>query len=113
MNNYALCLRSALTPCYQISRLYQPLGTDGMSDDDEEESDVDGTQLLPLHYEPQTPRTPGSKPSGTPRAQKSVRIADVWDEREDLFDIGDESDDDEPRSRAGPPPPPKIVVSRE
>ncbi|KAI0633524.1 hypothetical protein C8Q77DRAFT_1115467 [Trametes polyzona] len=100
----------------EISRLYQPLGADGLSEDEEEE-DIDGTQLLPLHYEPRTPRTPGTpaKPNKGPAAQKSVRIADVWDEREELFDIGDESeDDDEPRSRAGPPPPPpKIVVSGE
>ncbi|KAH9858967.1 hypothetical protein C2E23DRAFT_800768 [Lenzites betulinus] len=99
----------------EISRLYQPLGTDVLSEDEEDE-DVDATQLLPLHYEAHTPRTPAStKPGRGAGAQKAVRIADVWDEREDLFDIGEESDeDDEPRSRAGPPPPPpKIVVTGE
>ncbi|KAI0829796.1 hypothetical protein BC628DRAFT_1358804 [Trametes gibbosa] len=100
----------------EISRLYQPLGTSALSDDDDDEdSDIDGTQLLPLHYEPRPPNTPaGSKPGRGTGVQKAVRIGDVWDEREDLFDIGDESeDDDDPRSRAGPPPPPppKIVVS--
>ena len=78
--------------------------------EDEQDSDADATQLLPLHYEPRHQQNPTKPNRGAP---KSVRIADVWDEREDWFDIGDESDEeDEPRSRAGPPPPPpKIVVS--
>ncbi|KAI0645916.1 hypothetical protein C8Q79DRAFT_966999 [Trametes meyenii] len=97
----------------EISRLYQPLDPGSMSED-EEDSDVDATQLLPLHYEPNTPRTPAKSPRPA-GPSKSVRIADVWDEREELFDIGEESDEDEePHSRGGPPPPPpKIVVTRE
>ncbi|CDO69211.1 hypothetical protein BN946_scf185042.g113 [Trametes cinnabarina] len=94
----------------EISRLYQPLDTDGLSED-EQDSDVDATQLLPLYHEPRRP----SKPNRAGAARKAVRIADVWDEREELFDIGDESDEDEEAgSRGGPPPPPpKIVVSED
>ncbi|KAI0368351.1 hypothetical protein BV20DRAFT_928782, partial [Pilatotrama ljubarskyi] len=81
----------------EISRLYQPLDPEAVSED-EEDSDIYGTQLLPLHYEPRTPRTP-FKPGRATAAPKAARIADVWDEREELFDIGDESEDeDEARS---------------
>ena len=97
--------------CLQISRLYRPLDTEAISSDDEEdEGDVGGTQLLPLHYQPRAPRTPskGARPGPT----KPTRLSDVWDEREELFDIGEESDDEESRTGgAPPPPPPKIVVT--
>ena len=91
-----------------------------MPSDDEEDDEVGGTQLLPLHYQ-QPPTSPGSpaKPARATRASphKPTRLSDVWDEREELFDIGEESDeeDEPPRSRADVPPPvpPKIVVSRE
>ncbi len=61
-----------------------------MLSDEEDEEDV-GTQLLPTHYS-------NSHHKGT--ANKSIRLADVWDEREELFGIGDDSDDE----GAGPPP---------
>ncbi|KAI0762089.1 hypothetical protein BD413DRAFT_585455 [Trametes elegans] len=79
---------------------------------DDEESDADAHQLLPLHYEPRATAA-SAKPGRGAGTPKATRIGDVWDEREELFDIGDESDEDEePRSRGGPPPPPpKIVVS--
>ena len=76
------------------------------------EADSDGEedqQLLPSHYVPTSsePRPPKhSKPNHN-------NLSDVWDEREELFGIGDESDDDEgggERGRAVPPPP-KITVT--
>ncbi|KAI0779363.1 hypothetical protein C8Q74DRAFT_1258640 [Fomes fomentarius] len=100
----------------EISRLYRPLDTEYVSSDDEDDSESGGTQLLPIHNQPRTPHDPNkssSRPSRT-GPPKSTRLSDVWDEREELFDIGEESeDDDEPRTGGGapPPPPPKIVVS--
>ncbi|RDX47938.1 hypothetical protein OH76DRAFT_1405493 [Lentinus brumalis] len=104
----------------EISRLYRPLDTDSIPSDDEEDDDEPGgTQLLPLHHSPSAPRTPNSAKS--PRSARqgphkaATRLSDVWDEREELFDIGEESEDDEPRTAGGlpPPPPPKIVVTGE
>ncbi|KAJ7709841.1 hypothetical protein B0H17DRAFT_1029441 [Mycena rosella] len=82
----------------EIARLYQPLDSGSMSDLEDE--DDAGTQLLPTHY------SAAAAPKGGP---KSARITDVWDEREELFGIGGDSDDEDaatPRGRmAGPPPP--------
>jgi len=47
-----------------------------------------GTQLLPTH----TGGVP-SKAKGRSRAD-SLALADVWDEREEIFDIGDGEDSD-------------------
>ncbi|KAI0744206.1 hypothetical protein C8Q80DRAFT_1272775 [Daedaleopsis nitida] len=99
----------------EISRLYRPLNTEAVSSDDEDdEDDAGGAQLLPLHYQPSAPRTSkiASRPS-RPAPPKATRLSDVWDEREELFDIGEESEDEDiPRSGGPPqPPPPKIVVS--
>ncbi|KAI0746009.1 hypothetical protein C8Q76DRAFT_705724 [Earliella scabrosa] len=101
----------------EIARLYRPLDTEALPSDDEDEDEADGTQLLPLHHQPSTPRTltKPSRPS-RPGPPKATRLSDVWDEREELFDIGDESDEeDDPRTAGGPPPPPptKIVVTRD
>ena len=67
-------------------------------DDDEEDDEVGGTQLLPLHYQ-QPPTSPGSpaKPARATRASphKPTRLSDVWDEREEPFDIGEESDEED------------------
>lgn len=82
----------------QIARLYQPLDSGSMSDLEDDEDDLSGTQLLPVH------NYPAAAPKG---AQKSVRLTNVWDEREELFGIGDDEDDDPvptPGGRAGPPP---------
>ena len=80
-------------------------------DEEEDDDDAGGTQLLPLHYQPTTPRTPAKSP-GRP-GSKTTRLSDVWDEREELFDIGEESEDEDGPRAGGPPPPPKIVVSGE
>jgi hypothetical protein len=66
----------------QIARLYQPLDAGSMSDLEDED---DGVQLLPTH---------AAAPKG---GQKGVtRLTDVWDEREELFDIGGDSEDEDP-----------------
>ena len=87
----------------QIMRLYRPLSASNSSlnlpSDEEDES---GTQLLPLYNKPDTPPTalfPQNNPKkGKSRARSgSLALADVWDEREELFGVGDneeEEDDD-------------------
>lgn len=90
----------------KISRLYRPLNTDYLSSDDEDDFEA-GVQLLPTHT---TPRAPNHNSKSAPKAS---RLADVWDEREELFDIGEESEGEE-MSRSGPAPSgpgPKIVVT--
>jgi len=65
----------------EIARLYRPLDTEILSDD--EDDDNSGTQLLPTHTQSHT------------KGSKSIRRPDVWDadvEREELFGIGDDSD---------------------
>ncbi|KAF5321403.1 hypothetical protein D9619_001440 [Psilocybe cf. subviscida] len=88
----------------EIARLYQPL-SDSYSDleDDQE----DGTDLLPLHNN-----------DANTKSNKNARVANVWDEREELFDLGDDSDDEYPQRPAasstnGAPAPdtPKIVIT--
>jgi len=92
----------------EIARLYRPL-SGSVSDLEEEEGDEDesmGTQLLPTYH------VHSNKP-----LNKKARLADVWDERDDVFDIGADSDDEHdvtahvshPRpTQSGPP---RIVVS--
>ncbi|KAF7338245.1 hypothetical protein MVEN_02049800 [Mycena venus] len=88
----------------EIARLYQPLDSDSMSDLEDED---DGVQLLPTHHS----TAAGSK-GGHQKGSASARLTDVWDEREELFGIGGDSDDEDPATPtpriAGPPPsPPK------
>lgn len=99
----------------EIARLYRPLETDYISDADNASDDegMSGTQLLPLYSHPSV--TSKSKPT------KVAHLNDVWDEREELFDIGDDSGEEDgagtPRpqhesSQDGPPlPPPKIIIT--
>jgi len=86
----------------EIARLYQPINTSLSDLEDDEES----VQVLPLSNNP-----PGPIPKGNKR--KSQRIANVWDEQEELFDIGGDSDEDEtPRILSlGPLQPPLEGVS--
>ncbi|TFK44343.1 hypothetical protein BDQ12DRAFT_594379 [Crucibulum laeve] len=70
----------------EIARLYRPLNTDYVSDP-EDDDDFNDTQLLPTHYN-EAPAHKGSK-------NKGIHLADVWDEREELFGVGDESDDED------------------
>jgi hypothetical protein len=71
--------------------------------DDDDDDDEAATQLLPMHHSRNlvAPKVAGSKP---------IRLTDVWDEREEVFGIGNESDDDEqtpstPRHHNGVPVP--------
>jgi hypothetical protein len=83
--------------CCQISLLYHPVNAeDNLSDEDDYEA---GTQLLPTHVESAVPQ---DSMKGVP---KSSRLADVWDEGEELFDIGAESDEEGEASRPREPPP--------
>ncbi|KAI5116573.1 hypothetical protein M0805_006730 [Coniferiporia weirii] len=102
----------------EIARLYRPvsLGPDEITSSDEDD-DERGTMLLPTHY----PRSP-VEAVGASKSNKGgrIRLDNVWDEREELFGIGD-SDDEEAMSPTlhisspSPPPPqragPKIVVT--
>jgi len=67
----------------EIARLYRPLNADSLSDF--EDDDDNATQLLPTHNN----RAPKE------HTNKSPRLADVWDEREELFGIGDSDDEGE------------------
>jgi len=86
----------------EISRLYRPLSASNSSlaldYDDENEA---GTQLLPLHNKPDTPPSAlfphnNSNKKGKSRTRsESLALADVWDEREELFGVGDADEDDD------------------
>ena len=85
----------------QIMRLYRPLSASNSSlnlpSDEEDES---GTQLLPLYNKPDTPPSalfPQNKhKKGKGRARSgSLALADVWDEREELFGVGDDEGEEE------------------
>ena len=103
----------------QIARLYRPiaLDPDELISSSEDEEDMMGTMLLPTHH---------TRPGGTNAAKTSsnkegrIRLGDVWDEREELFGIGDSDDEDDllgrPRASPGLASPahtvgPKIVVT--
>ncbi|CAA7261737.1 unnamed protein product [Cyclocybe aegerita] len=90
----------------EIARLYRPLSATAseFSEDEDEES---GTQLLPTH---------SNKLSVPKGSVKKPRLADVWDDREELFGVGEDSDDEGGpevgASRPGPQvQPPRIVIS--
>lgn len=74
----------------KISLLYRPLDTQYLSDpEDEEETN---TQLLP---------TNGAPPPASKGKNKSIRLTDVWDEREELFGLGSDSDNEDDGFDAG------------
>jgi len=93
----------------EISRLYRPLSADYISDSDGEDS----TQLLPSHYIPTT-SNPGRSKSGVLHKPTHNNLSDVWDEREELFDIGGDSDDEDAGGASGErgiPVTPKITIT--
>ncbi|KAG6920262.1 hypothetical protein DXG01_005031 [Tephrocybe rancida] len=67
-----------------IARLYRPLET-SLSDLEDFEDEA-GTQLLPIHSD--------SAPAPKGHQYKSPRLTDVWDEREEVFGVGSDDDDD-------------------
>ncbi|TFK23944.1 hypothetical protein FA15DRAFT_687694 [Coprinopsis marcescibilis] len=73
----------------EIARLYRPLSAD-YSDDEGDDVFSAGTVLLPTHTGPAYPPKIPSKHNN-----KSVRFADAGDDGEELFDIGQVSDDEE------------------
>jgi hypothetical protein len=76
---------------HQISRLYRPLHPDYLSDSDEDDS----AQLLPSHYIPANSNHDRSKPDDANTNKfNHNNLSDVWDEREELFGVGDASDDE-------------------
>lgn len=104
--------RTRLSPTIKINRLYRPLSGSGSSinlasDDDFSDDEFgryeSGSQLLPLHSSqvrlPPTPKTPASGNGkafavGNGKARRDVTLMDAWDEREELFGVGDESDEE-------------------
>ncbi|KAI9455456.1 hypothetical protein BJY52DRAFT_1098012, partial [Lactarius psammicola] len=84
----------------EISRLYRPLsGSNSSLNLDSDTEDETGTQLLPLYNKPETPPSavfPQNKTKkGKGRARSgSLALGDVWDEREELFGVGEDDDDD-------------------
>ncbi|KZT66377.1 hypothetical protein DAEQUDRAFT_695705 [Daedalea quercina L-15889] len=96
----------------EISRLYQPLQLD--ADEQEDDIEIDETPLLPSHYQAGSSRN--ASKNGTAKTDASkVRLDNVWDEGEELFDIGDDNtEDEEPqtaKSSGTPSSTPKIVVT--
>ncbi|KAF9050015.1 hypothetical protein BJ165DRAFT_1525308 [Panaeolus papilionaceus] len=89
----------------EISRLYRPV-TDDPSDY-EDDDELSSTHLLPTHAD-----DPTQSKKANPKSLS--RLTDVWDEREDVFDIGEDSEDDdvEREHRKDSPESPRIVVSQ-
>uniref|UniRef100_A0A0W0F0A9 VanZ-like domain-containing protein n=1 Tax=Moniliophthora roreri TaxID=221103 RepID=A0A0W0F0A9_MONRR len=100
----------------EIARLYRPLDTDDPVSDEDEDLDasdelvLSGTQLLPLSYQRrqaqtlQSPLHQAMHPPAKDSTKIDGRLKDVWDEREELFGIGDDVSDDgyeEARQRSG------------
>lgn len=86
---------------FQIARLYQPLSA-SISDLEDDYDEIDATQLLPTHT---------SKP-----ASKGRSFANIWDEQEELFEIGDSDEEDDRAIGLSTTVPqtegPRIVVSQ-
>ena len=103
----------------QISRLYRPLSGSNSSLNLGSDSDDDiGTQLLPLHNKPDTPRStifPQNKTKkGKGRARSgSLALGNVWDEREELFGVGEDDDNESTSEDGGEDPPPPASVPLE
>ncbi|TFK54492.1 hypothetical protein OE88DRAFT_1676220 [Heliocybe sulcata] len=89
----------------EIARLYRPLDTDEEALLSDSEEDAAGP-ILPTH------NPVGAKSQGNGATGK-IRLEDVWDEREDVFDVGEDSDDEQGGSRTpvqGHAPVPKFNV---
>ncbi|KAI0319048.1 hypothetical protein OF83DRAFT_1082532 [Amylostereum chailletii] len=85
----------------EINRLYHPLGGSQSSihlpsDSEDEDGNNTGTQLLPTHI------SPGKASSKARTRAENLALADVWDEREEVFGLGDDTDDDVSDEETGP-----------
>ncbi|KZT10712.1 uncharacterized protein LAESUDRAFT_672144, partial [Laetiporus sulphureus 93-53] len=79
----------------EISRLYRPLNDDTAPTDDEDEEES-ALQLLPSHYQPSSRSTPKNGRASTSKADAGpIRLGDVWNEGEELFGIGEDSDEED------------------
>ena len=84
----------------EIARLYQPIDADAEDaiSDDELDGLTSEAHALPL-YRPQSKPTDGStRPLGGP-----PRMRDVWDDREELFAVGEDEHEQEEDSHSRPP----------
>jgi hypothetical protein len=96
---HEIAVTSSLTSQFnrKIARLYRPLDTGSQSDlEGDDDDSIPGTQLLPIRENHGTSRA--SKGSNN---NKFTRLTDVWDEREELFGIGPDSDEDDDDLEAG------------
>lgn len=77
----------------EIARLYQPLADEGIELPPSDTEDDDRPEL-PLFRQPHAASS-GQHPrrKGSVDTIDSLRVANVWDEREELFGIGDDDDD--------------------
>jgi len=82
----------------QISRLYRPLSAT-VSEYEIDEDDDDDMQLLPTH--------------STYQNKSKVRLTDIWDEREEPFEIGEDEEEGRQEASTSRPQPlaPRIVIS--
>lgn len=76
---------------FQISRLYRPLDLDYISDDDEDDDvlETGGVQLQANSQQQSIPSSANKIPE-----TGAIRLGNVWDEREELFGVGGESDEE-------------------
>jgi len=90
----------------EIARLYTPLASTFPDSEDDLDDDEASTQLLPTNRGPKSARP--AKPN------TAARLADVWDEREEVFGLGGESDGEQEDGggQDARPPPPKIYVTK-
>lgn len=70
---------------------------DGFVSADEDDDEANGTMLLPLHNDGERPNA--GLGLAAPGKGGRIRLEDVWDEREELFGIGDSDSEDEGRTR--------------
>lgn len=74
---------------FQISRLYRPLDTDYLSEGEDEDLEVGGIQLQSTSRQ-----QPKSSSANKIPETGAIRLGDVWDEREELFGVGGDSDEE-------------------
>jgi len=74
----------------EISQLYRPLDTDYLSDgEDDGDLEAGGVQLQTASQ-----HQPKSSSANKIPETGAIRLGDVWDEREELFGVGGDSDED-------------------